>query len=122
MPPVAWIVTLSTPDSATTVGTLRWALTNSAPGDVISFASSLSGSTITTTSTLPISHNVTITGLGANHLTVSGSNTFEIFSVSAGVTASISGLTIQDGTAQYGGGIGNAGDRCRSSTDSILRE
>ena len=107
--PTGWVVTLSTPDSSTTVGTLRYALTNSVAGDTISFASSLSGSTITLASTLTISHNITIVGLGASSLAVSGNNAVEVFSVSSGVTASISGLSVENGLAASGAGIQNLG-------------
>ena len=37
--PTNWVVSVSTPDSATTVGTLRYAVTTSVAGDTISFAS-----------------------------------------------------------------------------------
>ncbi len=63
----------------------------------------------------------TITGLGANQLTVDGSNTYCVFYVDSGVTADISGLTISHGSAgENGGGIFNAGTL--TLTDSVLYE
>jgi parallel beta-helix repeat protein len=53
----------------------------------------------------------TITGPGANLLSVSGNKTSRVFLVDANVTASISGLTITGGDAgnSYGGGLDNRG-------------
>ena len=52
----------------------------------------------------------TITGPGANLLSVSGNKASRVFHVDAHVTASISGLTITDGNGgEYGGGLLNEG-------------
>ncbi len=79
-------------------------------GDTIDFASGVTG-TITPGSTLALSHNVTITGPGANLLTVSGGGTVTVFIINSGVTASLSGLTIANGNSGngVGGGIYNYG-------------
>ena len=81
------------------------------PDSMIQFQSGLSG-TIPLSSTLELSADVAIVGLGANVLTVkgggSGSN-FSVFTVDAGVTAMLSGLTITGGSAANGGGIDNSG-------------
>ena len=61
----------------------------------------LSGTTGTTT----------ITGPGANLLSVSGNKASRVFLVDQGVTASVSGLTITGGNTAYeGGGLENAGE------------
>jgi hypothetical protein len=67
--------------------------------------------TITLGSALPaLSDDVAITGPGADVLAVSGAGQYQVFSVSAGVTAGISGLTIENGyNASSCGGISNAG-------------
>jgi hypothetical protein len=69
--------------------------------------------TITLTSTLNLSGTagpITITGPGANLLTVSGNKAVEVFDVNSGVTASLSGLTISNGLSSHnGGGIHNDG-------------
>jgi len=50
-----------------------------------------------------------IDGPGANLVTISGNNAVEVFYVNSGVTANLSGLTISNGLATYGGGIENYG-------------
>lgn len=99
-----------------TATTLRAAVTaaDAAPdADVINFAPSVSG-TITLTPALgelAITNPLTIQGPGANHLAVDGGGAIRVFSVAAGVTASISGLTISGGhtTVQGGAGVRNLG-------------
>jgi hypothetical protein len=93
--------------------------------DVITFDSSLSGSTIdlsTGTNTGPIvvndpGYSLTITGLGANNLTVSAGGASQVFDVEnpyghgfgpppgPATYLSISGLTIADGSGDVAGGI-----------------
>ncbi|HMF15245.1 MAG TPA: hypothetical protein VKE94_23180, partial [Gemmataceae bacterium] len=77
---------------------------------VIDFSASLGGSTVTLTSgQLVINHDLTITGLGAAQLSVSGNNATRVFEIDSGVVA-ISGLTITGGfnnAAVGGGGIWN---------------
>ena len=75
----------------------------------IIFANSLSGATITLNSVLTISQSVTISGLGAANLAISGNHATEVFDVASGVTASIAYLTIENGSAGDGGGIDNNG-------------
>ncbi|MCA9110460.1 MAG: hypothetical protein KDA52_10955, partial [Planctomycetaceae bacterium] len=78
--------------------------------DTITFADTLSGGTITLGgSQLTITDDVTITGLGADQLGVSGNNTNRVFQINADVTAEITGVTITGGYAPNGGGIFNAG-------------
>lgn len=89
------------------------------PGSTVAFAPALFASgpgTITLGSALPaIDADVSITGPGSATLTVAGggsASNFSVFSVAAGATASLSGLTISDGyttTADLGGGIDNSG-------------
>jgi hypothetical protein len=51
-----------------------------------------------------VSGSLTVTGPGANLLTVNGNHASRVFDVSGG-TAAISGLTITGGSAQSGGGL-----------------
>jgi hypothetical protein len=113
-------------------GSLRQAIydADTTPGDnTINFDPSLAGGTITLTEgELDLTNTTgttTITGLGADQLTVSGNHASRVFYVDAGVTAEISGLTITGGLAtdgssgevtdsgpnyyKGGGGIWNAG-------------
>ncbi len=88
---------------------------NSNPdGSLIEFDPTVFGTpqTITLSSTLTLSETAgpeVISGPGANLLTVSGNNSVGVFSVSGGVTATISGQTISNGSALNGGGIFNSG-------------
>src|SRR5262249_40823945 len=78
--------------------------------DQIVFAPSLQGTIALSSGELNITEdNLTITGPGARRLAVSGSDHSRVFSVAAGVTAEIDGLTITHGMAGNGGGINNAG-------------
>ena len=56
-----------------------------------------------------ISANVSIDGLGANNLIISGNKQSGVFGVDYGALVSIAGLTVEDGYASQGGGIANAG-------------
>ena len=96
----------STADSG--AGTLRYCIANGYTNIPITVTG-----TITLNSALPtITSSVstfTITGPGANKLTVSGNNLYQVFYISSGST-SISGLTIAKGnTSGNGGGILNDG-------------
>ena len=91
-------------------GSLRAAIASATGGETIDFASRLKGETITLTSgPLVIGVNLTIDGLGADKLNVSGGGTRNVFTVSSGVTATIENLTIAQGLAVQGGGIDNFG-------------
>ena len=122
--PVAHAATITANSLADTAGgsecTLRNAITaantNTATGgcpagaagaDTINF--SVSG-TITLTSALPaISQALTIDGPGAESLTVSGNNLYRVLYINDGVSVTISGVTIANGYASWGGGIFNDG-------------
>lgn len=93
----------NTADSGT--GSLRAAITaaNGSSGNTINL-SGISG-TITLASTLPaITQSMTITGPGANTLTISGNNAYQILYISSG-TVTISGLTFANGNG-HGGDAG----------------
>ena len=94
-------------------GSLRWAIdqANIAAGaDAIAFEASLADQPIVLGGTeLSVSDDLTITGLGADDLTISGNNASRVFSIAAGVTVGISGVTIASGAADFGGGIYNEG-------------
>ncbi len=78
--------------------------------DQITFAQSLAGQSIVLGGVeLTVSDRLAITGPGADSLTISGNQASGVFSIAAGVTAEISGGTIADGNAVYGGGIYNEG-------------
>ncbi len=95
-------------------GSLRHAVQTDACSE-ITFASTLNGQSITLTSgQLTINRDLVVTGPGADLLTVSGNNSSRVFEIgSFGATqqptVTISGLTITDGSAGFGGGIFNYG-------------
>lgn len=83
--------------------TLRAAIASVSSGSNITFVSNLSGQTISLTSgALLINENLTITGLGATNLAISGNNARQVFNIGGGTTVNISGLTIRNGQAGNG--------------------
>ncbi|NUM81805.1 hypothetical protein HUU42_13490, partial [bacterium] len=95
----------------TGAGSLRSAISAAAPGDTVVFNAGLAGQTILLTSgELTINQNLTIIGLGAANLTISGNSASRIFFITGGVTVNITKLMIRDGFATgftHGGGIHN---------------
>ena len=116
--------TIADPSGPDKTLSLREAITvaNLEGGAIITFAipgdSAQNPQTITLASALPaITGTVTITGPGADELTVSGNDKFQVFDVPAASAVSISGLTIAHGfvdapnvdQAVAGGGVVNQG-------------
>ena len=116
-------------------GSLRQAIidnnvdTANTAADTIQFDSSLAGQVITLTSDLPeITHNLTISGLGADELAISGGGDIPpnfvddgVLSIASNVTAQFSGLTIENGIS----GIVNSGTLTLSNStvsDNISSE
>jgi fibronectin-binding autotransporter adhesin len=89
---------------------IAWANLHSG-ADAITFAPGLAGGTITLGGTqLPtITGELSITGLGAPALAISGNQASRVFEIAAGADVEMSGLTIRDGAAVTGGGIRNGG-------------
>ncbi len=84
---------------------IAYAATQSGP-DTIEFDSSLMDGVIELThDQLAITSDVTIVGLGMDLLTIDAQGNSRVFLVSGGKTASMSGLTITGGSADYGGGL-----------------
>ncbi|HEV2322973.1 MAG TPA: Ig-like domain-containing protein, partial [Terracidiphilus sp.] len=120
----AWSATCtvtSTADTNTT-GTLRYCLNNLSTGtamDTNAITFSVTG-TITLSSALPvIANGVTITGPGANQLTINGGGLYSIFVVSSGNTVSISGLTIADGSGYTSGPVNGGGALFNTGTTTL---
>ncbi|NJS13016.1 MAG: hypothetical protein HC789_22930 [Microcoleus sp. CSU_2_2] len=92
---------------------LREAISIARSGAEIGFSPALSGSTLNLTlGELRIDRSITIQGLGADNLTISGNNTSRVFNIDDGnatqIDVAIDGLTISGGnTAGNGGGILN---------------
>jgi predicted outer membrane repeat protein len=98
-----WTVT-DCSGSASDTGSLPYAVAEATAGDTITFSSTLGCSTIALASPVTISTSLTITGPGASELAVSGDNSSRVFVVNNGVTATISGLTVEGGSSTAGGG------------------
>src|SRR5262249_28402758 len=104
----ATITVTNTNDSGP--GSLRQALADAHNEDNINFDPSLNGQTITLTSgELVVNKIVSVNGPGPNNLAVDANHASRVFHVSDGASASISGLTIINGSPSglYGGGIYN---------------
>ena len=96
-------VVLNTSDAG--AGSLRDAIATSLSGDFIQFDPSLSGQTITLTSgELQLNKNLSIVGLGAANLAVSGNNASRVFNIASGSTVNLTGLTIRNGRSPTGAG------------------
>jgi hypothetical protein len=85
-------------DSGT--GSLPQVVAQAAANDLIDF--SLACPVITLAETLVIPTDLTIDGPGAGTLAVSGGNLVPVLSLAQGITASVSGLTIDDGATADG--------------------
>ena len=108
-------------------GSLRNAVAGAASGDTIVFSNRLRGQTITLTSgQLSVNVNLSIVGLDADQLTVSGNGSSRVFAIAGGTTVSISKLTIANGQADQGGGLDNAGaltlSQCVVSSDKAVAD
>jgi hypothetical protein len=114
---------VTSPSDDGSSGTLRSVLAHAGDGDVITFANRLRGDTIhLTQGELRVAADVTITGPGADRLSVSGSGRSRVFEVMGGATATISGLTVRDGFATQGGGIAvDAGGELTLANDVLTR-
>jgi hypothetical protein len=106
----ATFTVINTNDSGS--GSLRQAIldANSSPGaDAITFASGVMGTITLTNGELLISDDLTINGPGVASLTVSGGGGVRVFEINAGVTATLSNVTVANGSADIGAGALNNG-------------
>jgi hypothetical protein len=136
------------------VGSLRWCVNNAPSGSTIGFAQSLRGTVKLTVGALVFAggKRLTISGPGANQLTISGGKTNSYIDVSVGATVKFSNLsfknsktfidaflynegtltmtnsiisdnvTIETGGDSYGGGIENADTGTLTVTNSIISD
>jgi hypothetical protein len=89
--------------------TLRQAIATASPGDTINFAAGIATINLTSAELL-INKNLTISGPGANLLTVSGNNSVRVLNVaSSNINVTISGLTITNGRFSSSRTIGRGG-------------
>jgi hypothetical protein len=89
----ATITVTNTNDSGS--GSLRQALTVANDGDTITFA--VTGTITLTSGGLPITKNLTISGPGADQLSIDGNQALLVLGIFPDKTAAISGLTVRNG-------------------------
>ena len=105
---------------------LREAIATAIAGDTITFDAGLADGTITLSSGLVISKNVTISGTVP--ITISGNNSVRVFDVQDGINATFDSLTIANGEAtdcdfapeSCGGGVRIKGNAVVTITNSTL--
>ncbi len=90
-------------------GSLRQTIVAANPGDEITFASNVTGSITLLTGELLIDKDLTISGPGADILTISGNNAVRVFTVNSGVVFTMQGVTVANGKSSSGGGLYNSG-------------
>ncbi len=83
-------------------GSLRKTVADAKSGDTIDFALSVTGTIALAGAELVLDKDVSIQGPGASALAISGDQRSRIIRVPAGITATISGLTMRDGKAPRG--------------------
>ncbi len=99
-----WTVT-SIKDSATTPGTLRYAIDNANVGDAIKIAKSLTGKTITLSGgQLEIDKSLTIDASQAPGITISANGKSRVAYIEEGEVV-FKGLRLENGNARQGGGV-----------------
>jgi hypothetical protein len=91
----ATITVTNTNDSGP--GSLRQALRDAHDGDTITFA--VTGTIVLTSGGLPVNKNVTISGPGADQLSIDGNQALLVLGIFPDKTAAISGLTIRNAQA-----------------------
>src|SRR5262249_9237341 len=100
-------------DDVTVKGTLRYAVAHAGSGDTIQLTGAVKDPIVLTQGEPLLYKDLTIRAVGNHPATVSGGGTSRVFEVAAGVSVSLSGLTVKDGVApdtnSRGGGIFNAG-------------
>ncbi len=107
-PPVFGSTFTVTNSNDSGAGSLRGAIASAASGDTINFNLHLPA-TITVATPLTLGPNVTIVGPGAANLVIDGGNSVVVFIIHAPTSATISGVAIEHGSSQLGGGIYNSG-------------
>ncbi len=100
-------------------GSLRQAIADLCDGGVIDFAAGLSGQTVTLTSgELSLTQTATITS--SVPITISGNNASRMFNIDSSGVITLTGLTLRDGNADFGGGIHNNGGTLAIASSRIF--
>jgi parallel beta-helix repeat protein len=91
------------------LGSLRQAIIDTPSSGTVDFQPGLSGTITLMTGEMLIDKNLTITGPGADVITISGNHASRVFNITASSTVAITGLTAANGVSSMGGGIFNSG-------------
>jgi hypothetical protein len=112
------------PAHTTVVGTtsdngvsLRYCICDAQPGETVTFG--VTGTITLTSGELLIGKSVNITGPTAAGVTVNGNNASRVFHIGSNTTATISGLSINNGAAIFGAGIYNDHSRLTLSNCTL---
>ncbi|TET54930.1 MAG: hypothetical protein E3J64_01095, partial [Anaerolineales bacterium] len=87
--------------------------------DTIDFGGSVSGTIVLTDSLPTVSDDLSISGPGASVLSISGDNAYQVLDIGSGTAVTISGVTIRDGNAAFGGGIYSLGTLLLVDTEIV---
>jgi predicted outer membrane repeat protein len=120
--PSPWIVVLNTTDSGP--GSLRQAIADVTSGGLITFDPSLTGQTITLTSTLDITKGLTIDGSGLSpRVEISGNDSVRIFLINTTEEVTLKSLILRNGklTGGQGGAVYLAEASRVTIEDSIIK-
>lgn len=104
MPATGRAATLTVCASGCAYTTIADAIAAAASGDTISITDAVHSE-----SGIVVNQNLTIEGQGASATAVDGGGTGTVFTIDSGVTVTFQNLTIQNGSAWFGGGILNEG-------------
>jgi predicted outer membrane repeat protein len=104
-----WLPSTVTNLDDTGPGSLRDAINQTPAGGTVDFQPGLAGTITLTTGTLKIFKNLTVTGPGPAMIAVSGNHHTEMFQIGPAAAVHLSGLTLREGRARYGGAINNQG-------------
>lgn len=102
----ATLVVTSASDSGP--GSLRQAIADAAPGDVIEFKLTYPATISLTSGELLLNKNLTIAGPGARDLAISGNSSSRVFNNTSTANVSLERMTIINGKALSGGGLATA--------------
>ena len=98
---------------------LRDALAAATDGDTINFSVTTPATITLTSGQLVVGNSVAISGPGADQLSVNGNAASLVFYINSGLTVTISGLTITNGSADNGSGIYNDHSNLTVSSSTV---
>jgi hypothetical protein len=110
------ITVINTNDSG--AGSLRQALADANDGDTINFSITAPATITLTSGELLVNKSLTVSGPGADQLSVNGNAASRVFHISSGKSVTLSGVTITNGSSSYGSGGGILNDHATLTVSS----